>query len=421
MILTWCLYAVVVALLATAAAAAAERCLRLVDRPARWAWLAAMALSVGLPLGYVIVVSGGGPPPQPVVPADLPVIELRGLTLPAAPASPSPGPLELFAAAMPWLWAGASLLLAVWLVRSKLRLRESEAGWRPASTAFAAEGPVYRTETFGPAVVGFARPRIVLPDWVAQMGAERRELVMLHEQEHLRCRDPILVLAGWIFLVAVPWLFPLWWQFRRLRMAIEKDCDRRVVDRTGDARRYGRLLLEAEELAGGLAQPLVTSGGSFLGDRIRSLVEEAPPYRGLRAAGAAVGMAAALLVVGMVPPPGMAEAMAGPEAAERALYFRGPVDEFPTPVDEERLAMRARDAFRASGLPAAAADTMNVRVHVAADGTVDGAYLAEYYSDRSPALRRAALQVAAGTLYEPATRDGEPVAIWVATPIPFSP
>lgn len=418
MILTWCLYAVVVALLVAAAAAAAERGLRLVDRPTRWVWLAAMALSVGLPLGYLIAVSGGGLPPRPMVSADLPVVELRGLTVPAAPAASPPGLLELFAAAMPWLWGLSSVLLAGWLMRSKLRLRESEAGWRPASTAFAADRPVYRTETFGPAVVGFARPRIVLPDWVAEMEETHRELVVLHEREHLRCRDPVLVLAGWIFLVAVPWLLPLWWQFSRLRRAIEKDCDRRVVDRTGDARRYGRLLLEAEQLSGGLAQPLVTSGGSFLGDRIRSLVEETPRHRKLRAAGAAAGMVAALLVAGMVPPPGYAETLEGVEAAERRIAT-GTVDQVALLADPERFAERAQSAFRRTGLPAQAARSVLVQAYVAPDGTVSGAFISA--KGIRTELRRAALQTVVATRFEPGLRDGREVGSWVAIRVPFGP
>lgn len=415
MILTWALYAVVVALLATGAAAGAERALRLYDRPARWVWLGAMCLSAGLPVAYGLALAAGGPPPQPLLPADLPIIELRGLSVPASPGRGSAGLMDALTAAAPWIWALASVGLAGWLVRSKLRLRESQAEWRPASTAFAEGEPVYRTETFGPAVVGFANPRIVLPDWVAEMDDEHRRLVVLHEREHLRCRDPVLLLAGWIFLVLLPWLVPLWWQFRRLRLAIEKDCDRRVVGRTGDARRYGRLLLEAEELSGGLAAPLVTSGSSFLGDRIRSLVETTPPLRGLRAAGGVAALAASLLAATMLPPPGAAAAMAGVEAAERRVVS-GPWETAPQVREEVRLAARAREAYPGT----APGDTVLVRVHVTADGSVDGAYLTNGARLRQ-SLRRAALEVATGLRFDPATRDGEPVPTWVGVRIPFGP
>ncbi len=412
MILTWCLYAFLVALLATGAAMAGERALRLYDRPARWVWLGAMLLSVGLPLAYGVALAAGGPPPQPVIPAELPVIEIRGLSIPAGSTGASRGPVDELAAAAPWLWLLSSLWLALWLVRSKRRLRESEAGWRPASTAFAREEPVYRAETFGPAVVGFASPRIVLPDWVADLDDERRRLVMLHEHEHLRCRDPMVVLAGWAFLVAVPWLAPLWWQFRRLRLAVEKDCDRRVVEQTGDARRYGRLLLEAEELSGGLAAPLVTSGGSFVGDRIRSLVEATPRFRDLRAAGAVGALAAALLAAGMVPPPGVAALDA---AAERIVS--GEYDTPPKITNREHFIAEARAASAAQA--EGALDTVIVRTHITPGGNVNGGYVSR--RGVPPEMRRAALQVIAETRFRPAMRDGEPVQTWVAVKIPFGP
>ena len=44
-------------------------------------------------------------------------------------------------------------------------------------------------------------------------------------------------------LVCTPWNVPLWWQFRRLRYAIEVDCDASVLRSGGDARQYGETLL----------------------------------------------------------------------------------------------------------------------------------------------------------------------------------
>lgn len=415
MILTWCLYAVVVALLVAAAAAAADRALRLYDLPTRWVWLGAMIVSVGLPAAYGLVLAVGGPPPRAVVPADLPVIELGGLSTPATSAGGSAGFTAWLIASVPWIWLAASLVVVGWLWVSKRRLRDSEADWRPVSTGFAGKEPVYRTETFGPAVVGFADPRIVLPEWVAELDEERRRLVILHEREHLRHRDPVLVLAGWLHLVAVPWLVPLWWQFRRLRLAIEQDCDRRVVRRTGDVRGYGRLLLEAEELAAGTAGPLATTGGSFLGARIRALVESTPPFRGLRAAGAALALTAALLAAGMVPPPGGALANTGVRSGAEARLASSLQDRLPRLVDRARFESRARRADRRG--PGAEADTVVTTIHVTRDGTVDGAYVAG--ADVSPTLRRSALEVAAGARFRPATREDRPVPTWIAIRIPF--
>jgi hypothetical protein len=44
-------------------------------------------------------------------------------------------------------------------------------------------------------------------------------------------------------MVLVPWNVPLWWQLRRLRFAMEVDCDARVLRRGAEARAYGEMLL----------------------------------------------------------------------------------------------------------------------------------------------------------------------------------
>ena len=53
--------------------------------------------------------------------------------------------------------------------------------------------------------------------------------VIAHEQSHLEARDPQLFTLALALLVFMPWNLPLWWQLRRLRYAIEIDCDARVL------------------------------------------------------------------------------------------------------------------------------------------------------------------------------------------------
>src|SRR5690606_7418126 len=92
-------------------------------------------------------------------------------------------------------------------------------------------------------VVGIWRGRIVLPTWLLELGAPLRALVLRHEGEHLRARDPGLLAIAAIALLIQPWNPALWWQFRRLRLAIELDCDARVLRGGADLERYGLLLL----------------------------------------------------------------------------------------------------------------------------------------------------------------------------------
>lgn len=416
MTFAWCLYAVAVAGLVATAAVAAERALRLYGRPARWVWIAAMALSLGLPFLYGLTVAVGAVPPRLTVPARVVSVEIP--SLPAGGALVGPGSAglgDLFARYAPWAWVVLSSLVAGWLLLSRLRLRESEAAWRPLSAGFSENEPVYRAETFGPAVVGFLRPRVVLPDWVVELEPERRRLILLHELEHLRARDPALMLAGWTALVLAPWLIPLWWQFRRLRLALEKDCDRRVVNRTGDARGYGRLLLDAKELAGGVSSPMVTSAGSFLADRIRTLVAARPRFRGLRAAGAVAVLATVLLVAGTVPPPGV-RAAPPDEAAGQGLTSRG-WDEGPEYRDPARFGDRLREVLPAELPEEVAGDTVLVPTYVTARGRVDGAYIPD--DDLPSRVRAGVLEAVETARFRPAARDGRAIDAWIALKVPL--
>jgi TonB family protein len=94
-------------------------------------------------------------------------------------------------------------------------------------------------------VVGFVRPAVVLPEWCRGLDDESLRLILDHEMEHLRAGDLRLILMARILPILVPWNLPLWWQLSRLRLAVEGDCDLRVLGRhPGRARPYLELLLD---------------------------------------------------------------------------------------------------------------------------------------------------------------------------------
>jgi TonB-dependent SusC/RagA subfamily outer membrane receptor len=99
-------------------------------------------------------------------------------------------------------------------------------------------------------------------------------MVLLHEGEHRKARDPAL-LAGGILLVALaPWNPALWWGLRRLRLAVESDCDARVLGRGVSRKSYGHLLLGVASSSDGLfplAPALVEGGSTFLERRLRMM------------------------------------------------------------------------------------------------------------------------------------------------------
>ena len=104
---------------------------------------------------------------------------------------------------------------------------------------------VYVSHCFGPALVGVIRPDIVLPEWVLGLDPGARSAVIRHEAEHARARDHLALLYAGLVLAAFPWSPAIWWMCRRLRAAVEIDCDQRVIASGIGVAAYGALLLDA--------------------------------------------------------------------------------------------------------------------------------------------------------------------------------
>ena len=79
-------------------------------------------------------------------------------------------------------------------------------------------------------VLGTLHPRIYLP---SVLPPEEQEFILLHEQTHLRRRDPIWKLLGF-FVLAVHWFNPLvWFAMRCAERDMELSCDEAVLARLG--------------------------------------------------------------------------------------------------------------------------------------------------------------------------------------------
>ena len=138
------------------------------------------------------------------------------------------------------LWLAASALLALIVASIARRERAFSRGLRARDV----DGTqVLVTDSIGPAVLGPTSSAILLPEWALDLDATLLSLVLKHEREHLAARDPLRLAAGLCAVVLVPWHLPLWWSYRRLRLAIEVDCDGRVLRSKPDVKRYAQLLL----------------------------------------------------------------------------------------------------------------------------------------------------------------------------------
>ena len=180
-----------------------------------------------------------------------------------------------------WLTVSAMLLLwglaNAWRVSRVIRLSRKERGDN-SGRAIVDGIPVLVTDLVGPATVGLLRSHLLVPRWVLAMPRTQRQYVLRHEEEHRRAHDAQLLFVASLTLILMPWNLAMWWQLRRLCLAVEMDCDNRVVNRLGDAPAYGALLLRVAQASsrGPRLQPALLGGMGSLEHRLTALLAPTP-------------------------------------------------------------------------------------------------------------------------------------------------
>ncbi|HTP38100.1 MAG TPA: M56 family metallopeptidase [Steroidobacteraceae bacterium] len=343
-------YAVAVAALLSVVGVCGEQLLARWALPRRMAWCLAMLASMLFPL---LMMSRAHPVPAPapvaaavaihpsLAAAPVAAAQSRTRSVPAAGRAPATAtvraptavataapstPASLTAPASPFLaatsaahwhpalpsgrlilalWTAASSLLLLYVSAASAMLHYRASRWRREAVM---GNEVLISQDTGPALLGALRPRIVVPRWYLEEPAATQVLIMQHEQQHISGRDPLLLWGAVLVVVALPWNLPLWWQLRRLRLAIELDCDARVLRAGADAGRYGEVLLAVTQRAAGLRGVAIAMSQSMsaLERRVRNLARVSPRHAGLRTAAALLvavaGAAAATMLKAPVMP-----------------------------------------------------------------------------------------------------------------------
>lgn len=429
----WMLYAVLVGALVSGAALAAEWVLRTYDRPSRGVWLAAMAAAILLPAAAFLF-------PEALSWRWLPGSDASAVVLlPEAVAQgevpgPSPSrPWWMAAAALVGrldallmaLWAASALALLGFLGLCWVRLRRERAVWEVRTV----EGVrVLLSADRGPAVLGLLRTRIVLPHWALELDGDLRALVVLHEREHVRAGDHRWFALGLLVTAMLPWNPVLWWQLRRLRLAIECDCDRRVLARGVPRDRYGDLLLRAGARRPGRAvgAAALAEPRSFLERRVRAMTRGRVKNRMAKALGAGAAAVGLLALACETPTPPHDEA-ASDASADASGVEQGRVDDrsrfipYDTPPKlQNRDAVRQalRDAYPSDLREAGIGGDVVLWMYVDVDGTVRKTRVLSGAGE--PSLDAAARTVAERMRFAPALNRDEPTPVWVQQKVTFA-
>lgn len=312
----WMLQSVAVGLVVTIACLAADLAARLLGRPTRFVWAGGLALTVVLSAASAWSIGaanargagsvgvgqpgtepfGGAAWPWTVLFERLaPVGRLIDFPVQVASAAIDRAVAPEIRSLIPIVAGLASLGLTVVLIGVQWRIRTAWRGWPVASVL---GSRVRVAHQVGPFVIGVWRPEIVVPRWLLDREIETQRLVILHEGEHLAARDPLLLSLGWLALVLTPWIPTAWYGLARLRLAVELDCDARVLRRGVLRRSYGSVLIDVAQRVSTMRLGALALIGqrTQLSRRIVAMTSSGAGFRRLRASGAFVITAGGVLV-----------------------------------------------------------------------------------------------------------------------------
>jgi beta-lactamase regulating signal transducer with metallopeptidase domain len=306
MIAAWMLYTLSVSFLLYTAAHAAEFVARACRLPTRIVWagvmLAAVALSASVFVGAAVPSRSSLTPPNGLgikrfgtlvvttLPASTPtpaprasvglrmtnaldVVQHASARVLALPRAIEGAPLRTWDTPLLIVWLAASCIVLVWLGSALVQLAKLE---RSLSPSLVGGRRIFISSDVGPAVVGALNPQIVIPSWVLRLTHASRAAVVEHELAHVGAHDPELLYAGVLLAALMPWNLALWLMIKRMRDAIEMDCDQRVVgDRGRSIDEYARLVLEVYERSAAQRAPTMAFAArqSTLERRIRRMTD----------------------------------------------------------------------------------------------------------------------------------------------------
>jgi TonB-dependent SusC/RagA subfamily outer membrane receptor len=312
--IAWMVYAALVGLLVAAAAAAMERLARLAQQPTRWVWTGATVVAIGLAAIAPYRMASPTPSIGPIAPVT------SSATVNVAPDTWWSTMRRVLTDARefvdaPFLMGTAALhrrlplsadafVFGAWLVVSgglailglavHARFRSGLRRWPLADV----HGTRVRVSpTTGPVVIGIARPEIVVPRWMLDRPASEQAVIIAHEAEHVRARDGLLLAAACGAVAVMPWNPALWYMLSRVRLAVELDCDARVLRGGVAPKTYGTLLIDVAEQALPLrvTATALADDLSHLHKRILAMKPQTPRFAFIRGGAAAVIAAAGVL------------------------------------------------------------------------------------------------------------------------------
>lgn len=193
--------------------------------------------------------------------------------LPAATPAASANPLQIWTTIGALIWLIGTAVMVVYGVVSFVILK------RKMRKSAHVEANIYEAENIkSPFVLGVFKPRIYLP---VGLSGKEKSYILLHEQTHIRRRDPIVKIAAY-FILCLHWFNPLVWAaFLLMCVDMEMSCDERVLAEMGDKMKkdYSLSLLSLASERRIIAGSPLAFGEGGIKERIKNVLNFKKPSR----------------------------------------------------------------------------------------------------------------------------------------------
>jgi TonB family protein len=363
------------------AAWAASMALRRASAEARHLiWLAAILSVAVLPVALSI--------PQSAIPAAVRLVV------------PVSSPAQVAARQLPWLlmiWvAGASIVTA--------RLTQGLVGaWSITRSARAMDGNLYSDRAATPMTWGFFRPVVILPAYATQWTEAERELVIRHERAHIMRHDWLWQMLA-SAVTAVFWFHPLVWLANiQLRREAERAADNLVLSNGAAPADYAdRLIDVARRLCGSNPPAVVLTmiRKPELESRVQSILDPTVRRSGVGIlAQCTIALAAAALIFPIA-----------------VMHAQEKVQNLTKDMTPPSVLYKPDPKYDANAQEARIEGTVKLRVEITTAGRPQNITVLK---SLDPGLDANAVEAVSNWKFKPATKDGEPVAVFANIEVVF--
>ena len=268
-----------------------------------------------------------------------------------------------------------------------------------------------------PVLAGLAHPVVLLPEASAQWTEEQRRMVLIHELNHFSQGDGWTNLLAQILRAAF-WFHPVVWLLvSRLSREQELTCDEAVLASGHSRHEYAAFLLDTvRNLRSGemFACSMTGSGARSLKQRFANLLESAPrPVLTRRVTVCLVvflAAAAGLMVIRPVLSRGPVFAQQRTAGPQEEVYRVG------AGVTHPMLLSKVEPGYTEAARAAKISGTCRLKLIVTPEGKAENI---EVTDGVGYGLDEKAIDAISQWTFQPATKDGAPVAVWATVEVNF--